>query len=150
DVADRGVAPPGAAEHADAEDLLGTRVVRDLQPRLLLDHTDLLFILVVVFLPWSLRSEPAVHFAFWMISVTRQRLDADIGRVSASRTMSPVPAVFCSSWALSRVVRRIVFWYRRCWRMSSTSTTTVLSILSETTTPVRTLRVPRGLLAVVV
>src|SRR5918996_3138944 len=38
DVADRGVAPPGAAEHADAEDLLGTRVVRDLQPRLLLDH----------------------------------------------------------------------------------------------------------------
>src|SRR6266498_2660690 len=38
DVADGGVAPPGAAEHADAQDLLGTRVVGDLESRLLLDH----------------------------------------------------------------------------------------------------------------
>ena len=38
DVADAGVAPTGAAEHADAQDLLGTRVVGDLESRLLLDH----------------------------------------------------------------------------------------------------------------
>src|SRR6266545_2728733 len=38
DVADGGVASPGAAEHADAQDLLGTRVVGDLESRLLLDH----------------------------------------------------------------------------------------------------------------
>src|SRR4030095_14335390 len=62
------------------------------------------------------------YLAFWMISVTRQRLVADTGRVSASRTMSPVPALFCSSWALSRVVRPILLWYRRCWRVSPTTT----------------------------
>src|SRR3954452_8684815 len=38
DVADAGVAPLGAAEHADAEDLLGPTVVRDSEARLLLDH----------------------------------------------------------------------------------------------------------------
>src|SRR6266545_3536979 len=84
-----------------------------------------------------------------MISTTRQRLVADRGRVSASRTRSPWPAAFCSSWALSRVVRRIVFPYRRCWRMSSNWNTTVLSILSETTTPTRTLRLPRWRVVVV-
>ena len=41
DVADAGVAPTGAAEHADAQDLLGSGVVGDLQPRLLLDHLSL-------------------------------------------------------------------------------------------------------------
>ena len=38
DVADARVPPTGAAEHADAQDLLGPRVVRDLAPCLLLDH----------------------------------------------------------------------------------------------------------------
>src|SRR6185312_8645008 len=38
DVADAGVATPGAAEHPDAKDLLCTGVVGDLEPRLLLDH----------------------------------------------------------------------------------------------------------------
>src|SRR3954454_5320735 len=38
DVADAGVAAARTSEHADAQDLLGTRVVGDSQPRLLLDH----------------------------------------------------------------------------------------------------------------
>ncbi|GMA88039.1 hypothetical protein GCM10025868_32890 [Angustibacter aerolatus] len=38
DVADARVAAAGTTEHADAEDLLRTRVVGDLEPRLLLDH----------------------------------------------------------------------------------------------------------------
>ena len=38
DVADPGIAPTGAAEHPDAQDLLGTGVVGDAQPRLLLNH----------------------------------------------------------------------------------------------------------------
>src|SRR3954447_7868140 len=37
-VADAGVAAARAAEHADAENLVGTRVVGDAQSRLLLDH----------------------------------------------------------------------------------------------------------------
>src|SRR5690606_38608807 len=39
DVTDTGVAPAGASEHTDAQDLLGTGVVGDLQSRLLLDHS---------------------------------------------------------------------------------------------------------------
>src|SRR4029078_11518454 len=39
DVADAGVAPRRAAEHADAQDLLGARVVGDLLPRFLLNHS---------------------------------------------------------------------------------------------------------------
>src|SRR5690606_10164954 len=38
DVADAGVAPPGPAEHPDAQDLPGARVVGDLHPRFLLNH----------------------------------------------------------------------------------------------------------------
>src|SRR5690606_28037023 len=38
DVADTGVAPAGAAEDTDAQDLLGTRVVGDAKSRLLLNH----------------------------------------------------------------------------------------------------------------
>src|SRR5690606_12930547 len=40
DVADARVAPPRATEHADGQDLLGTRVVGDSQSRLLLDHVN--------------------------------------------------------------------------------------------------------------
>src|SRR5215217_9791226 len=41
DVADARIPATGSAEHADAQDLLGTRVVGDLEPRLLLDHLKL-------------------------------------------------------------------------------------------------------------
>src|SRR6266536_86688 len=89
-----------------------------------------------------------IYSALCTISATRQRLAADRGRVSNTRTRSPTLA-FCSSWALSLVVRLIVLPYKRCWRRSSTSTTTVFSILSETTTPVRVLRFPRAPVGVV-
>src|SRR5487761_2717538 len=69
DVADPRVATAGAAEHANAEQLLGAGVVGDAQPRLLLDHRA--------------RSR---------ISTTRQRLVADSGRVSMSSTRSPTAA----------------------------------------------------------
>src|SRR4029079_15993958 len=39
DVADAGIAPRRATEHADAQDLLGARVVGDLHPRFLLNHS---------------------------------------------------------------------------------------------------------------
>src|SRR5246127_3722174 len=44
DVTDARVSPATAAEHADAQDLLGTRVVGDLEPRLLLDHVNSCFV----------------------------------------------------------------------------------------------------------
>ncbi len=39
DVADAGVAPRRATENTDAQDLLGARVVGNLQPRFLLNHS---------------------------------------------------------------------------------------------------------------
>src|SRR5215212_31106 len=84
DVADAGVAPRRAAQHPNAEDLLGTGVVSDAKPRLLLDH-----------------------FAFSRISTSRQRFVADSGRVSIRRTRSPTPAVLASSCALTLLVRRM-------------------------------------------
>src|SRR6266487_460722 len=44
DVADARVAPTRAAEHPDAQNLPGTRVVGDAQSRLLLDHVNLLVV----------------------------------------------------------------------------------------------------------
>src|SRR6266508_1267895 len=125
-VADTCVAATGATENADAENLLRTRVVGDLQPRLLLDH-----------------------LAFSKISTTRQRLVADSGRVSIRSTRSPTPQAFCSSWALSLLLRRMTLPYSGCLTRSSTSTVTVLSILSLTTRPSRVLRRPRGSLVTV-
>src|SRR5688572_948051 len=119
-VADTCVAPAGAAQHPDAQDLLGTGVVGDAQPRLLLDH-----------------------FAFSRISTSRTRFVADSGRVSISPTRSPTPAVLASSCALTLLVRRMTFAYSACFTRSSSSTTMVLSILSDTTRPSRTLRSPR-------
>src|SRR3954469_21138356 len=121
-VADSRVAPRRAAEHPDAQDLLGTGVVGDAQPRLLLDH-----------------------FAFSRISTSRQRLVADSGRVSISRTRSPTPAVLASSCALTLLVRRMTLPYIGCFTRSSRATTIVLFILSETTRPSRTFRSPRVL-----
>src|SRR6478752_1570691 len=39
DIADAGIAPRRATEHADAQDILGTSVVGDLEPRFLLNHS---------------------------------------------------------------------------------------------------------------
>src|SRR5918997_60441 len=122
DVADTGVAPRRTAQHPDAQDLLGTGVVRDAQPRLLLDH-----------------------FAFSRISTSRQRFVADSGRVSIRRTRSPTPAVLASSCALTLLVRRMTLPYSGCFTRSSRLTTIVLSILSDTTSPSRTFRSPRVL-----
>src|SRR6184192_2048197 len=109
DIADARVAPAGATEYPDAEDLPGSGVVGDAQSRLLLDH-----------------------LALSRISTTRHRLVADSGRVSISSTRSPIPHCF-SSCAFSLLVRRITLPYNGCFTWSSTATTTVFSILSLTT-----------------
>src|SRR5699024_6476922 len=74
------------------------------------------------------------------ISVRRQCFPLESGRVSARRTVSPIPAVFSSSCALTRLVRLMILPYRACCLKYSISTTMVFSILSDTTTPRRVLR----------
>src|SRR5512132_1590132 len=69
-VADTRVAAPGAAGHADAEDLAGTGVVGDLEARFLLNH----------------------YRALSRTSSSRQRLVRLSGRVSTTRTVSPTCA----------------------------------------------------------
>src|SRR5665213_3041074 len=59
------------------------------------------------------------------------------------RTVSPSFAEFSSSCALSFLVRVIIFPYTGCFTRRSIATTTVFSILSLTTVPVRTLRALR-------
>src|SRR5215210_6604018 len=115
DVAHAGVAPVAAAAHADAEHLAGARVVRDLEPGLLLDH----------------RARSST-------STRRQRFVRLSGRLSTTRTMSPVWASLFSSCADTVDDVRTTFLYMRCWRAVSTRTMMVLSALSETTTPWRT------------
>src|SRR5262249_29229566 len=83
------------------------------------------------------------YLAFSRIPAPRQRLVADSGRVSISSTRSPIPQAFAPSCALYFLVRRMTLPYLGCLTRSSTSTTTVLSILSLTTRPSRTLRYPR-------
>ena len=83
------------------------------------------------------------YLAFSRTSMMRQRLVADSGRVSWIRTRSPTPHWFCSSCALSLLVRRSTLPYRACLTRSSTETTTVFSILSLTTRPSRILRYGR-------
>src|SRR3954463_3700203 len=85
DVADPGVAPPGAALDADAQDLARARVVGDLEARLVLDHRA--------------RSR---------ISTRRQRFVRDIGRHSTTRTRSPSFASLRSSWACSVLELRTI------------------------------------------
>src|SRR5690242_16620021 len=120
DIPDTGIATPAAALDADAEQLAGAGVVGDTQPGLDLDH-----------------------FATSTISATRQRLVRDSGRVSTRRTTSPTFELLASSWACSLIERRSILWYFGCGLTTSTRTTTVLSIASETTTPRRSLRRPR-------
>src|SRR5690349_1436671 len=144
DVADAGVAAAGTAEHPDAQDLLGTRVVGDPKPRLLLDHfrTPSSRRFSGGALRNSMWTRPApgagrfgrgAYLARSRISTTRQRLVADSGRVSLMRTRSPMPAALPSSCALTLLERRSTLPYSGCLTRSSTSTTTVLSILSLTT-----------------
>src|SRR5439155_13993080 len=121
DVADAGIPAPAAALDADAEQLAGAGVVGHAQACLHLDH-----------------------FATSTISATRQRLVFESGRVSTSRTTSPSLALPASSWACSRIERRIIFLYLGCDLTMSTRTTTVVSILSDTTTPRRPWRWPRS------
>src|SRR4051794_16005405 len=85
------------------------------------------------------------YFAFSTIWTRRQRLVALTGRVSITTTRSPMPAALFSSCTLSLVVWVSTLPYSRCLIRSSTATTTVLSILSLTTRPSRTLRRPRSL-----
>src|SRR6185312_7755818 len=80
------------------------------------------------------------YLAFSRTSTTRQRLVDDSGRVSINSTRSPTTAALASSCALSLLVRRMTLPYNGCLTRSSTATTTVLSILSLTTRPSRTLR----------
>src|SRR6478735_1226003 len=121
DVADAGIATVRSSHHADAEDLAGARVVGDLEAALLLNH-----------------------FATSTISVRRQRFVADSGRVSTMRTVSPTWALFVSSWAWNLTDRRTTFLYFRCDLITSTLTTIVLSIASETTVPSRSWLRPRS------
>src|SRR5919108_1233945 len=86
DVADAGVAAPGSALDADAEDLPRAGVVGDLEPRLVLDH-----------------------FARSRTSTRRQRLVRLIGRDSTTRTRSPSWASLASSWACSVDDDRTIF-----------------------------------------
>src|SRR6267143_254265 len=129
DVAQPGVAALGPAEHANHERFAGPRVVRDLENRLLLHHA---------------RFPP--YFARSTMSTTRQRLDLDRGRVSTIRTVSPAFAPI-SSWAATVLDRTSCLPYRACANRRVSETVTVFCILSLTTTPVRTLRVPLMLVA---
>src|SRR5690606_17608924 len=144
DVTDTRVAPPRATEHPDGQDLLGTRVVGDSQSRLLLDHVNSCMSRRFSVSP-SLAERTGLsvapdYLAFSRISTSRHRLVADSGRVSMSRTRSPTPAVFCSSCAFTFLVVRMTLPYSGCFFRSSSSTTIVLSILSDTTRPSRTFR----------
>src|SRR4051794_9570281 len=86
DVADPSVAAARAALDADTEDLARARVVGHAQARLVLDHRA--------------RSR---------ISTSRQRLVRESGRLSITRTVSPMPASLPSSWACSLPEERMTF-----------------------------------------
>src|ERR1700676_4939109 len=60
------------------------------------------------------------------------------------RTVSPTFAEFSSSWAFRRFVRVTILPYTGCGTRRSIATTTVFSILSLTTRPVRDLRAFRS------
>src|SRR5581483_12513013 len=89
DVTDARVSPAAAAENPDAEDLLGTRVVGDLKPRLLLDHVNLSISPGArppgdppprtggAFAGHRSQADLSYYLAFSRISATRQRLVAD-------------------------------------------------------------------------
>src|SRR5919199_188839 len=120
-VADSGTPPLTTTEDPDTEQASRTRVVGHPEPCLALD-------------PYS---------ALDMMFASRHRLRAERGRVSTILTMSPTRAVFCSSCTMKRLERLTRFLYIGCCTSVSTETATVLSGLSETTIPTRSLRLPR-------
>src|SRR3982750_3469092 len=71
------------------------------------------------------------------VGSTSQVLVLDLGAHSMMRTISPALQAFASSWAWYFLDRRTVFFSTGCRKVRSTFTTTVLSPLSETTTPSR-------------
>src|SRR5580704_13766488 len=116
-VTDAGVAPARPAEHADAEHLACAGVVGDPEPGFLLNHRA--------------RSNT---------SVRRQRFSLDRGRVSCTRTRSPTLALSSASCTYSFFVRCTVLPYLGWRTRSTTATTTVADMASDTTMPSRTLR----------
>src|SRR5699024_7158708 len=82
------------------------------------------------------------YLAFSTLSTRRWCLSFDRWRHSCIRTLSPTPAVSFSSWTFTRGLLRMILPYRACCLRFSNSTTMVLFILSETTMPVRFLRLP--------
>src|SRR4051794_1158914 len=121
DVPHARVAAARAAHDADGEDLARAGVVGHAQARLVLDHRA--------------RSRT---------STSRQRFVRLSGRLSTSRTVSPMFASLRSSWACRVPELRMTFPYMRWRRAISMRTVIVLSALLETTTPWRTLRLPLG------
>src|SRR5213592_1072458 len=125
DVPEAAVAALGPAEHADHEGGARPRVIRDPDDRFLLNHARLP-------LPYRARST---------ISTTRHCLVFDSGRVSTMRTVWPALAPI-SSCAATCLVRSTCLPYSACAKRRTIATVTVFCILSFTTTPVRTLRLP--------
>src|SRR5215218_2950417 len=124
-VADAGVAAVRAPGDPDAQHLARAGVVGDLQPGLLLDH-----------------GLGPIYRALSRISTRRHRFVRLSGRLSITRTVSPVWASFRSSCAWRVELVRTIFLYIRCGLAMSIRTVIVLSARSETTTPWRTFRAP--------
>src|SRR5215212_5374371 len=116
-----GVAPLAPAEHANGQDTPGPRVVRDPEPRLLLYH----------------------YSALDMMLASRHLLRAESGLVSTIRTVSPTRASLPSSCTMNFLERRTRFLYIGWRTRASTETVTVLSALSATMIPTRSLRLLR-------
>src|SRR5918998_921577 len=89
DVAHTGIAPLAAAEDPDRQDASGARVVGDPQSGFLLDH----------------------YSALDTTLASRQRLRAEMGRVSMILTVSPTRASLPSSWTINFLDRRTRFLY---------------------------------------
>src|SRR4051812_44656212 len=71
------------------------------------------------------------------VGSTSQVFVFDLGAHSTMRTFSPSLQALASSWAWYFFDRRTVFFSTGCRKVRSTFTTTVLSPLSETTSPSR-------------
>src|SRR5215203_1985655 len=118
DITDARRAPFASAEHADGQDAPRPRVIRNPQPGFLLYHYSALDITLA----------------------SRHRLRAESGLVSMILTVSPTRASLLSSCTMNFLERRTRFLYMGCRTRASTATVTVLSALSETMSPTRSLR----------
>src|SRR5690606_21242614 len=133
-VADARIAALRAAEHLDAHQAPGARVVGRVQYRFRLNHRSIPSLAVSSAGAASLGGSSTVC-ALPTISTTRHDLRFESGRHSLIATVSPVRHALSSSWAMIFVVRRMYLPYIG-WRTSrSTATVTLLSILSLITRP---------------